>query len=217
MKVLIISDLHLGDGSSADDFGDNDDSLLKWITSHNADVVYLNGDIYDSWQFKMKRIKKAHPKIIKEFKNRKYKYIRGNHDYSVMGVLTRSLTTKNAMKVLISHGFQNDDRMKNPFLRVGVWFLGILERVPFLSWIDNPESFATPRNKEKIMKLTEDYARDQLHKYDIVICGHTHLKCDKNVSDGLTGSLKYINTGTCQHGKREGAILDTETGSVRLI
>ena len=55
MRILCISDLHMGNGLRGDDFGDNDTKLLKWIWKMQPHEVILVGDIFELWQFKMRR------------------------------------------------------------------------------------------------------------------------------------------------------------------
>ena len=73
--------------------------------------------------------------------------------------------------------------------RIHSWHIGNIKAV---SVIDNK---------------TEEYAAEQLKKYDIVICGHTHIKKIVKYDNGKL----YANCGTCQCGNFQGFILDTET------
>ena len=68
--ILVISDLHLADGTGTDDFGnfgvtsERENNLINFINSYNPGKIIANGDIYELWQVKMKKIKIAHPKML---------------------------------------------------------------------------------------------------------------------------------------------------------
>lgn len=199
MRILFVSDLHIGDGSKADDFGDNDREFAKWVISMSPDKVYLLGDVFELQQFSMKAIKKAHTLYV--YAPTK---LTGNHDWKATGKST--MVIEGRKRIFLSHGHQKDKLMHNAFLRGFVWFLGWIERLPFMSWVDNPKS-------KRAEYKTEEYAREKIEQgYDIVICGHTHKLKKKRIGKGL-----YVNTGCCIHGKFQGALYDTETEKMELV
>jgi UDP-2,3-diacylglucosamine pyrophosphatase LpxH len=220
MKYLIISDLHLGDGTGSDDFvyegnkkhSENDVKLANWIDSLRPDIVILAGDIYELWQHRLKRIKKAHSLLWNTFNNKLklgYKFIRlvGNHDYQLLGKSTYTITTKSGKKILISHGFQNDKSMKNPFVRFGVWCLGLVEKIiPNIEVVERV--FKNSSVSKQIEENTMQYAYSKFNEYNIVVCGHTHDQTA--VHFDINGNNWYYNTGTCQHGKLEGILIDSD-------
>ena len=57
MKYLFVSDIHIGNGSKADDFGKNDTKIMKWLLKvrviNDIDEVVFVGDVFERWQFKM--------------------------------------------------------------------------------------------------------------------------------------------------------------------
>ena len=216
MSILVINDLHLGDGSKADDFGKNDQKMINWIEEINPNRIILNGDIEDLWQFKRKRIRKAHKLLLDYFKHKKATRIIGNHDYKILGKNSISIKTKNGKLIFITHGHQADKRMDNAFVRGFVWFLGIVERLPFMGNIDNPDMWG--KKKSSADKKTEAYAMSILAngKYHIVICGHTH-KLTELLGDQGYVIEGYLNGGTCQHERREGILIDEENGTAKVI
>ncbi len=84
-KIVIFSDLHMGDGSSNDDFKTNADMfsfvLENYYLKNNYQLI-LNGDVEELQRFSMKKIYKAWDKVVdlfSEFGDNLYKTI-GNHD-----------------------------------------------------------------------------------------------------------------------------------------
>ena len=84
--LAIISDMHLGKGNGAEDFGPEygphamrfRDQLWQW----RADdvIVVLNGDGPDLWQAEENEIIEAHPLTIEALRRTVKHYVRGNHD-----------------------------------------------------------------------------------------------------------------------------------------
>lgn len=216
-QILVISDLHLANGTGTDDFGtfensvERENRLIAFIEKYNPQQIYINGDIFELWQVKMKKIEEVHP-IILNFINSDSRVIKliGNHDYSLGGTLKVSLTTENGKKICITHGFEYEKRLKNKIGRFFSWILGKIELL--FPNIDNFFSHKHYLNKGIRQKVL-DYGKAILEKgYDIVVVAHSH---------GLTkhefGTKIYANSGTCQEGKREGVLIDLSDGSVRLV
>ena len=79
IDILVISDIHLGT------FGCHANELLHYLKSIKPNVVVLNGDIIDIWQFSKTYWPKSHMKVIKHLiswmgKGVKTYYVTGNHD-----------------------------------------------------------------------------------------------------------------------------------------
>ncbi|MGE5482643.1 MAG: hypothetical protein ACM3VX_07065 [Bacteroidota bacterium] len=64
--TLVISDLHLGDRSGADDFAPNEPLLQAFLeeVAPRARRVILNGDIFELWQTDLEPILFAYPRLI---------------------------------------------------------------------------------------------------------------------------------------------------------
>ena len=79
VEIAIISDVHLGTpGSHAKE-------LLIYLRSIKPEILILNGDIIDIWQFKKRYWPKSHMKVVKYLiglaaKGTQVYYITGNHD-----------------------------------------------------------------------------------------------------------------------------------------
>jgi UDP-2,3-diacylglucosamine pyrophosphatase LpxH len=79
IDVAVISDVHLGT------YGCHATELLTYLQSISPQILILNGDIIDGWQFSKRYFPAAHMAVIKEILNfittgTRVIYITGNHD-----------------------------------------------------------------------------------------------------------------------------------------
>jgi UDP-2,3-diacylglucosamine pyrophosphatase LpxH len=79
VEVVVMSDLHLGT------YGCHATEIVNYLKSISPEVLILNGDIVDVWQFNKRYFPVAHMQVIKEIMNLLSKgtrviYITGNHD-----------------------------------------------------------------------------------------------------------------------------------------
>lgn len=215
--ILVISDLHLADGTGTDDFGDfgitseREDKLIAFINSYNPGKIIANGDIYELWQVKMKKIKIAHPKILNFLDtDNRVKILVGNHDYKRSGEMNFKFTTTNNKFGLITHGFEVDKCMKTSISRFFSWILGGIEKI--IPGIDN--FFARKKFwNQGLQKKVREFAIETFEKgYDIVVLSHCHVPKYEEIDGKI-----YANTGACQEGRLEGVLINTDTDEVSLI
>ena len=88
--ALFLSDLHFGDGSGTDLFGDQDRRLIELLEEYRArvDAFVFLGDIFDMPQaWSTGRIAAAHPELLAYLRDlargREVIFVKGNHDWSV--------------------------------------------------------------------------------------------------------------------------------------
>lgn len=103
IEVVVMSDLHLGT------YGCHATEIVNYLKSISPEVLILNGDIVDVWQFNKRYFPVAHMQVIKEIMNLLSKgtrviYITGNHDeimrrYSGIQVGNFELTDKLVMEI----------------------------------------------------------------------------------------------------------------------
>lgn len=79
LQVAVISDLHLGT------YGCQAKSIIHYLRSIETEILVLNGDIIDMWQFSKHYFPESHMQVIREIlahlaKGTKVYYITGNHD-----------------------------------------------------------------------------------------------------------------------------------------
>ncbi|HXD93785.1 MAG TPA: UDP-2,3-diacylglucosamine diphosphatase, partial [Bacteroidia bacterium] len=59
VKVAVLSDVHLGT------YGSHATEMLRYLKSIKPEVLILNGDIIDIWQFSKRYWPKSHMQVIK--------------------------------------------------------------------------------------------------------------------------------------------------------
>ena len=79
VEVVVISDLHLGT------YGCNAFEIVNYLRSIDPQILILNGDIIDGWQFSKNYFPPSHMQVIKEIMSlastgTRVIYITGNHD-----------------------------------------------------------------------------------------------------------------------------------------
>ena len=113
IEVVVMSDLHLGT------YGCHASETVQYLKSISPQILVLNGDIIDGWQFSKNYCPASHMQVIKEImslmsKGTRVIYITGNHDemlrrYSDIQLGNLQLADKvvleiNGQKTWIFHG-----------------------------------------------------------------------------------------------------------------
>ncbi|RQO30112.1 UDP-2,3-diacylglucosamine hydrolase [Taibaiella sp. KBW10] len=121
LSVAVISDVHLGT------YGCHATELLNYLKSIDPQILILNGDIIDGWQFSKRYFPQSHFEVINEIfkkvsEGTRVVYITGNHDetlrrYSDMEIGNILLTDKfllniDGKKMWIFHGDVFDNTTK---------------------------------------------------------------------------------------------------------
>ena len=98
VDVVVISDLHLGT------YGCHAKEIVNYLQSISPNLLILNGDIVDGWQFNKRYFPAAHLEVINEILTLQHNgtrvvYITGNHDeflrrYSDLNIGNFQLTDK---------------------------------------------------------------------------------------------------------------------------
>jgi UDP-2,3-diacylglucosamine pyrophosphatase LpxH len=103
LDVVVISDVHLGT------YGCRAKELLQYLRSIQPDMLILNGDIIDGWQFSKRFFPSLHMQVIKELmqfisNGTSVIYITGNHDemlrrYTDLHMGSFTLTDKMVLEI----------------------------------------------------------------------------------------------------------------------
>jgi len=182
-KIVIFSDLHMGNGGSNDDFKPNSKlftNVLERFYLKKDFHLILNGDIEELQKFKLQKIHTAWNEVIGLFtafheKGKLYKTV-GNHDLqlSLMNNEALPFPTIGALKLLfdeneifIFHGHQASKKYQKHNQLVGITLKYFANPLGIKNYSVSHDS----RKQFKIEKIAYHYAA---YKKIISIIGHTH-------------------------------------------
>ncbi|PWA04096.1 UDP-2,3-diacylglucosamine diphosphatase [Flavobacterium psychrotolerans] len=218
VKLVVISDVHLGT------FGCHAKELLNYLSSIKPEILVLNGDIIDIWQFRKSYFPKTHLKVVQKIisfatKGTKVYYITGNHDemlrkFSDISMGNFALQDKLVLeledeKAWIFHGDVFDASVQHAkwIAKLGGFgydYLILINR--FINWCllkigKEPYSFSKKikASVKKAVKHISDFETTATElaiekRYDYVICGHIHEP--KIIrKENKNGSTMYLNSG----------------------
>lgn len=218
VKLAVISDLHLGT------FGCQAVEVLQYLRSIEPEILILNGDIIDVWQFKKNYFPPAHTLVLKEIMQMvandvQVHYLVGNHDevlrkFGNLNIGSFHLQNKVVLhlddkKAWFFHGdvFDVSMRYAKWLARLGAIGYDILI---YLNSIVNYWSIKFGKGRMSFSKTIKDrvktavkYINDfettaaQLaieNGYAYVICGHIHQPAMRKVVTAQ-GSTLYLNSG----------------------
>ncbi|MDO6390110.1 UDP-2,3-diacylglucosamine diphosphatase [Pontibacter sp. BT731] len=218
VEVAVISDVHLGT------YGCHAKELLAYLKSIHPDVLILNGDIIDIWQFSKNYWPASHMKVVKYLmglitKGTSVYYITGNHDEMLRkfdGFQMNSFQIANKLvleldgkKAWFFHGDVFDVTMQHSkwLARLGAQgydMLILLNRmVNFCCLKLNRDKVYLSRNIKNRVKSAvkfinnfEKTAADIAiaNSYDYVVCGHIHQPEKRDITN-IEGRVTYLNSG----------------------
>ncbi len=222
MRLLILSDLHIGNKHNIFQWDDNEfiDKVSSIISQYEIDGVILNGDIYDLYKFTEDEIREQHKEII-EFLSQ-FIYIRGNHDWNWNDGLDNFLITNSkGQKIYFEHGHLQD--FLNGFTTgrfIATRLLRILRKLLKFEFVKNIYNNFVDNDSENIHKHNRlkyiIYAFKLFANYDIVCLGHVH-KAEVFKTFDRDERKIYLNSGTCSQGKFQAIVFNTETLEALLI
>lgn len=218
VDVVVISDVHLGT------YGCRAKELVAYLKSINPNILILNGDIVDGWQFSKRYFPPAHMAVIKEILNLMMKgtrvfYITGNHDeqlrrYTDFQLSNFTLTDKLVLEInnkmtWIFHGdvFDNTTKGGAKFLAKlgsnGYAMLILFNRFinSMLRLVGKERVSISKKVMAGVNKVSRVHEFEQIaaelaieKKFDYVICGHIHQP-QQRVVETDNGKVTYLNSG----------------------
>lgn len=218
LKVAVISDVHLGFiGSKAKE-------LNRYLKSIEPEILIINGDFIDIWQFRSYYFPKSHTRVIQRIfkfisEGTKVYLLTGNHDelmrrYSGLSLGNLIVEDKVVLELdgklhWFFHGDIFDVSMRGSrwlaklgttgyelliLLNKLVNFLLELFGRPKLTFSEKVK-FATKRGVKKLHDYALTGAEIALDKgYDAVINGHSHIPEIKEITTPK-GTVQYLNSG----------------------
>lgn len=223
MKLLILSDFHIGTTHQFSSFGWKPDDLMQMIdyvvADNEIDKVILNGDVYELYQYQYQAVAESYPQLIAYFNKPIFFYIRGNHDaLNEFGATEWNHTNSKGELIHIEHG-HNADFMNGTALgrMLGRLFFHALKSIMkhpkllklYFDFMNQYEDIDRIPRKQNTFKYLS-YALKLLKKYDVVIMGHTH-KLESHKTYYLNQKKRYLNSGSCTLGRFQGILFDTES------
>jgi UDP-2,3-diacylglucosamine pyrophosphatase LpxH len=218
IKAAVISDLHLGT------YGCKAPQILDYLKGINPEMLILNGDIVDGWQFSRNYFPPSHLKIVRQLikmmeHGTKIIYVTGNHDEVMrrfaglklgnFSIVNKMVLTLDGKKSWIFHGDVFDVFMHHSkwLARLGAKGYGLLTIVNKLvnglfSMLKKKPLSISKSIKERvkgsgnaISRFERTLADLAVEKgYDFAICGHIHMPGDKIITTEK-GKIRYLNSG----------------------
>jgi UDP-2,3-diacylglucosamine pyrophosphatase LpxH len=218
VDLVVLSDIHLGT------YGCHARELYRYMKSIRPEVVILNGDIIDMWQFSKKYWPKAHMKVIKVVvdwisSGITVYYVAGNHDemlrkfvgfnLSGFSIVNKVVLDLDGKTMWAFHGDVFDVTMKHSkwlarMGAVGYDALILLNRgVNFFSkklgYGPISMSRKIKNGVKSAVKFIDNFEETALeiardNDYDYVVCGHIHQP-EIRETTGSGKKVTYLNSG----------------------
>ncbi len=218
VEIAVISDVHLGT------YGCRAKELLHYLKSINPEILVLNGDIIDIWQFNKRYWPKSHMKIVKYLtkllgQGKQIYYITGNHDEMLrrfngfelggLKIVNKLCLNLNGEQTWIFHGDVFDVTMQHSKWLAKLGAVGydmlilINTMVNYISALMGQGKLSLSKKIKNSVKSAvkhinnfEQTAADIAieNTFDYVICGHIHQPVIRTVSNEK-GSVTYLNSG----------------------
>ncbi len=218
IDLVILSDLHLGT------YGCHAKELLQYLKSIEPNILVLNGDIIDAWQFSKSYFPREHFAVVKQIiqiisSGIPVYYITGNHDdvlrrFSDFALGNFFLKDKlllniQGKKVWIFHGDIFDSSITGArwLAKLGGQGYDLLIRLnrlinKLLVWMGRPRMSLSQKIKDGVkraVKFVSDFEHIAAeiaisNHYDYVICGHVHQPQIRVITN-KHGKVTYLNSG----------------------
>ncbi len=219
VDVVVISDLHLGT------YGCHANEIVNYLQSVSPQILILNGDIIDGWQFSKRYFPANHLQVIKEILNllgsgTRVIYITGNHDemlrrYSDIHLSNFQLVDKLVMEIngkmaWVFHGDVFDNTTKGSARLIaklggyGYDWLILLNR--FINWclkkIGRPKMSFSKKIKNSVKKAVSWIADFEQTAAELAIeKKYDFVICGhihqpkQKIIETKNGKVTYLNSG----------------------
>ena len=217
IDIAVISDVHLGT------FGSRAKEVLTYLESIDPQMLIINGDLIDIWQFRKRYFPASHLAVLQKIfqiaaSGKTVYFIPGNHDdlirkfgnFSIGNLHFRNELELeiNNQKVWIHHGDKYDKAIRNQ--RIAAFGGYIYEHFILLekgfNWVLNLFGIRPIRVTKKVKAFTKQLSKKSVDfeakaieeaiekECDIMICGHTH-RPKKQEIENSDSKLLYLNSG----------------------
>jgi UDP-2,3-diacylglucosamine pyrophosphatase LpxH len=217
-KIVVISDVHLGT------YGCHASELKSYLKSIQPEVLILNGDIIDIWQFRKNYFPKSHLGVLKQIlamaaKGTQVYYLTGNHDELLRKFSETTMGNVHLLDKLVLqvdgkyhwffHGDVFDASIQNArwLAKLGGWgydFLILLNRaMNFALEAMGRERYSLSKkikgSVKNAVKFIGDFEKTACELaidqgYQTVVCGHIH-EPQIRTYENEKGRCIYLNSG----------------------
>lgn len=218
VDIAVLSDIHLGT------YGCQAKEVVAYLKSIDPEILILNGDIIDIWQFSKSYWPASHMAVVREIlkmitANKKIYYLAGNHDEMFRKFLGfKILNFKIANKVVLNldgkkawffHGDVFDVTIQHSkwLAKIGGKGYDLLILInSAVNWISekmgrekisiSKRIKAGVKGAVKFINRFEQVAADIAidNGYDYVVCGHIHQPVIREI-ENAQGKVLYLNSG----------------------
>lgn len=219
IDIAVISDVHLGT------YGARASELVNYLRSIYPQILVLNGDIIDMWQFSKHYFPADHMQVLKEItsllsKGTKVYYITGNHDEMLRKFKGFSMGNFEIQNKLILplkngtawffHGDVFDTTMKHSKWIAKLGGKGY-DLLILINTVINWFSEKMGKGRISLSKKVKDSVKGVIkfvnnfentaaeiaisNGYQFVVCGHIHQPQIKKIENEKGESVLYLNSG----------------------
>ncbi len=218
LKAVVISDVHLGT------YACKASQLASYLKTIHPEILVLNGDIVDAWQFSRNYFPAPHMKLVRQFikmmeEGTQIFYVAGNHDevfrrfagitLGSFSIVNKVVLTLDGQKTWIFHGDVFDGVMHRVkwLAKLGAYGYGILTIMnkmadAFMGWFGKRRTSLSKKvrqriegSKRAISTFEQTVAELAARKgYKYAICGHIHRPEKKEIKTAK-GTVTYLNSG----------------------
>jgi UDP-2,3-diacylglucosamine pyrophosphatase LpxH len=235
-RAIFLSDIHLGTRAC------QADALLDFLKYHEADVIYLAGDIIDFWRVRRGPIwLQSHNDVIQKVlrkvrKGTRVIYIPGNHDEALRSYCGMNFggieihhdffhTTADGKRLWVMHGDEFD-----VIVRYAKWLAFLGDRsYEFALWCNFPLNWARRKfglgywSLSGCLKLKVKAAVSFIGEFEEALAeeakrrGVDGIVCGHihHASDRPIGGVRYLNCGDWVESRT--AIAEDQNGHIRVI
>lgn len=202
MRVALVSDVHLGGTSDP-----NQARFLEFMRKLEVDRLCVLGDLFQHWWHFGEEPFSEYLPVIHELERFPLSFVPGNHDWKAGEWLQKHLGAEvgpalsyqwDGLRVYLSHGDEADNsagyRSLSWLLRSGGFGALVDAMGPARAWrflgkiAGKPHPSRSP--DPRLLARQEAVARSALQHADLVVLGHTHQPCKKQLGEGW-----YVNLG----------------------
>ncbi|NJN78781.1 MAG: UDP-2,3-diacylglucosamine diphosphatase [Saprospiraceae bacterium] len=217
VEIAVISDVHLGT------YGSKAEEVLLYLNSIDPEILVVNGDLIDIWQFRKRYFPKSHLAVLQKIfslaaNGTPVYFLPGNHDDLIrkfgdfslgnLHIQNELVLNINGEKVWFHHGDKYDKSVGHQGISAfgGRIYEGFILLEKGLNRLLKSFKIKPIQAAKKIKSFSKKMSKTALdfeaiamneaiaRKFDVMVCGHVHQPQNRMVTME-TGSLLYLNSG----------------------